>query len=78
MAKRCEHCKHWVDDVFKGQSASGYGVWYGKCHNPKGPVPEIGRDMHSLMLACVVFEPGAHPNSLQAAMNRQQAGDSDG
>lgn len=66
MARRCEHCKHWVDTVFKGQSASGWGVWYGNCHNPAVPMPPIGRDRHSLMLACERFEAGVHPNSLNA------------
>jgi hypothetical protein len=67
MAQRCEHCRYWVDTVFKGQSASGWGVWYGDCHNPIGPNREIGRDRHSLMLACSAFEAGTHPNSLNAA-----------
>lgn len=64
MAQRCEHCKHWVDTVFKGQSASGYGVWYGDCCSPK-----TARDdhRHSLYLACPAFEAGVHPNSLNAA-----------
>ena len=62
MARRCEHCKHWVDTVFKGESASGWGVWYGNCHNPD----PIGRDRHSLMPACERFEAGMHPNSLNA------------
>jgi len=66
MARRCEHCKHWVDTVFKGQSASGWGMWYGNCHNPDVPMPPIGRDRHSLMLACERFEAGTHPNSLNA------------
>ena len=66
MARRCEHCKHWVDTVFKGESASGWGVWYGNCHNPDVPMPPIGRDRHSLMLACERFEAGMHPNSLNA------------
>lgn len=66
MARRCEHCKHWVDTVFKGQSASGWGVWYGNCHNPEVPMTPIGKDRHSLMLACKNFESGEHPNSLNA------------
>ena len=66
MARRCEHCKHWVDMVFKGQSASGWGVWYGNCHNTAVPMPPIGMDRHSLMLACERFEAGSHPHSLSA------------
>lgn len=75
MAQRCEHCKHWVDTVFKGQSASGYGVWWGVCHSPNGPKREIGYDRHSLMLACNAFEAGVHPNSLNAAMSKSEAPD---
>jgi len=41
-------------------------VWYGNCHNPDVPMPPIGRDRHSLMLACERFEAGMHPNSLNA------------
>lgn len=73
MANRCEHCKHWVDTVFMGQSASGWGVWYGDCHSEKGPKPVIGRDRHSLMLACDAFERGVHPNSLNAANTKGDA-----
>jgi hypothetical protein len=29
-------------------------------------MPPIGRDRHSLMLACERFEAGMHPNSLNA------------
>lgn len=75
MANRCEHCKHWVDQVFKGQSASGWGVWWGVCTNPAGPKREIGHDRHSLMLACSVFEPGAHPQSLNGMAAKKLAAD---
>lgn len=65
MAKRCDNCKHWVETVFLGQSASGYGCWEGVCQHPEVPRPGPGqRDRHSLMLACLKFEEGAHPRSL--------------
>ena len=67
MSMRCEHCKHWVDTVFKGQSASGYGVWYGDCHHPESGSQRDDRH-HSLYIACAKFEAGAHPRSLTAAM----------
>jgi hypothetical protein len=66
MASRCEHCRHWVDTVFKGSSASGWGVWWGDCHHPAATGPR-NDDHHSLYLACRKFEAGAHPNSLNAA-----------
>lgn len=69
MAQRCEHCKHWVDMVFKGQSASGYGVWYGDCHHPNTVMHD--RNHHSLYIACHRFEAGTHPRSLAAAMAAQ-------
>lgn len=73
MSKRCEHCKHWVDTVFKGQSASGWGVWYGVCQSDSDAAPK-GRsiDRHSLMLACAAFESGVHPNSLNAAIEQKK------
>ena len=65
MAKRCDNCKHWVETVFLGESASGYGCWEGICQNPEVPRPGVGqRDRHNLMLACPKFEEGAHPKSL--------------
>lgn len=67
MAQRCEHCRFWVDTVFKGSSASGWGVWWGTCHNELVPSPPIGQDRHSLMLACGKFEAGVHPKSLNGA-----------
>lgn len=67
MANRCEHCKHWVDTVFAGQSASGWGVWYGDCHHPQAPAARNDHH-HSLYLACARFERGTHPNSLAAAL----------
>lgn len=67
MASRCEHCKHWVDTVYAGQSASGWGVWYGDCRHPQSSPIRDDRH-HSLYLACGRFEPGAHPNSLSATM----------
>lgn len=52
MAKRCEHCKHWIDTVFKGETPSGWGVWFGHC--------AIGmnnqHNSHSLNFACEKFE----------------------
>ena len=73
MAQRCEHCKHWIDTVFKGQSASGWGVWYGNCLNPAVEMPPIGMDRHSLMLACRWFEAGTHPKSLNAMTSNAKA-----
>ena len=72
MAQRCEHCKHWVDTVFKGQSASGWGVWYGVCQSDSENAPK-GRDIdrHSLMIACPAFESGTHPNSLNAVVEKK-------
>lgn len=52
MAKRCEHCACWRDSVFKGESASGWGVWWGDCLLR---VRE-GDHLHSLMLACDRFK----------------------
>lgn len=67
MTKRCDNCKHWLETVFKGQSASGYGVWYGDCHHPQSGVVRDERH-HNLYIACEKFEEGAHPNSLAAAV----------
>ena len=65
MAKRCDNCKHWVETMFLGSSASGYGCWEGVCQHPEVPRPGVGqRDRHNLMLACPKFEEGAHPRSL--------------
>lgn len=55
MAKRCEHCRFWRDTVFKGESESGWGVWWGDCSNPKSP-GAYDEHRHSLMLACDEFE----------------------
>jgi hypothetical protein len=69
MAKRCEHCKYWIDTVFKGQSQSGYGVWFGDCSQPDRPMkPRENR--HSLMLACEYFDTGIHPRSLNAIIDK--------
>lgn len=73
MAQRCEHCKHWVDTVFKGQSASGWGVWYGNCWSDDRR-PPTREERHSLMLACEHFEAGVHPNSLNAAGKKESDG----
>lgn len=51
MAKRCEHCVYWRDTVFKGESASGWGVWWGDC----AAGVDRGPNAHSLMLACDGF-----------------------
>lgn len=65
MAKRCDNCRHWVETVFLGSSASGYGCWEGVCQHHDVPRPGPGqRDRHNLMLACPKFEEGAHPRSL--------------
>lgn len=73
MTKRCDNCKHWVESVFKGQSASGYGVWYGDCYHPKANRLRDDRH-HSLYIACEKFEEGAHPNSLAAAVAEVDGG----
>lgn len=52
MAARCEHCRFWRDTVFKGTSATGWGVWWGDCTAGE----YRGRNQHSLMLACDKFE----------------------
>lgn len=52
MAKRCEHCRFWRDTVFNGESASGWGVWWGDCLAGV----DRGRNHHSLFLACDKFE----------------------
>lgn len=71
MAKRCDNCKNWVETMFLGSSASGYGCWEGVCQHPEVPRPGPGqRDRHNLMLACPKFEEGAHPRSLAAAAAR--------
>ena len=72
MASRCEHCKHFIETWFKGQSRSGYGCWAGDCHHPTR-VPPPREERHSLMLACGHFEAGAHPRSLSAAIAAQEA-----
>lgn len=74
MTQRCEHCVHWVDTVFKGQSASGWGVWYGDCCHPQSSPVRDDRH-HSLYIACERFEAGAHPNSLAAAMAAKASAD---
>lgn len=69
MSQRCEHCKHWIDTAFMGQSRSGWGVWYGVCQSDAALAPKARDiDRHSLMLACGAFEPGVHPNSVNAAI----------
>jgi hypothetical protein len=71
MAKRCEHCKHWVDTAFKGQSESGYGVWFGNCSQSDRPMKHQ-ESRHSLMLACEHFEHGTHPSSLNALIEKNK------
>lgn len=52
MARRCEHCVFWCDTVFKGETESGWGVWWGEC----AAGVDRGRGHHSLMFACEEFE----------------------
>ena len=49
MAKRCEHCRFWEDTVFKQETPSGWGIWYGTCLRD-------GHDGESLFFACQYFE----------------------
>lgn len=58
MARRCEHCKHWHDTVFLGESQSGWGCWEGWCQFRKSGY-RIRH--HSLMLACEHFDRAEEP-----------------
>lgn len=65
MAKRCEHCRFWNDTVFKGETPSGWGIWWGYCALGVGSLS--GGDRHSLMFACERFQ---RPIAKQVALAR--------
>jgi len=50
MAKRCEHCKFYVDTVFIQETESGYGLWEGECTLK-------GITVKNLWFACEDFQP---------------------
>lgn len=55
MAKRCEHCKYYVDIVFIQETESGYGLWEGECRLK-------GITVRNLWFACEDFQPKGDKN----------------
>lgn len=67
--KRCEHCRYWHDSVFKGESASGWGVWFGDCGNQKSQ-RYAKRNLHSLLPRCEQFQEKAEGKNQKSSCEK--------